>query len=344
MADQITVLVAGVYSSGAINVIRSLRAAGCYRVLAVDSHEAPTGVFAAERGFRLPEPAADGCFGEALAALCAREQVRIVLPGNSAYGQHLMRCQEALQQAGTMVLAGTLEFARLCANKWLTHLFIEQHNFPSLRTYLPLARDRAEAEIGYPMLVKPCEDPGNCPAIKVRTPKELDTCLEQNSTAGWGSVLQEYIGHEEGEFTATVLLSRAGGRVLATTIGRWLKTGSARAFALEDHPAVRKVVEAQAAASRSRGPLTFQGRVRDGRFYTFAINPRFANPTMAYTLAGFNEVDAAVRHFLTGDAPVVPVLPPQVAVMFPEYRMIPADRYQTWCATNAVDGEPAPGR
>ena len=102
---------------------------------------------------------------------------------------------------------------------------------------------------------------------------------------------------------------------------------------------MRKVVEAQAQAAKTRGPLTFQGRLRDGKFYTFAINPRFANPTMAFALAGFNEVDAAVQHFLTGEPPAPPVLTPQVAVMFPEFRLIDPARYATWAASGSVSGE-----
>lgn len=338
MGELTTVLVTGASSSGAVHIIRALRLAGRYRVLAIDSEAAPTGVFAAEQGFRVPPPGADGKFAEAVTAFCAREQVRVVIPGNSEQALHLLRCQEQLQQVKTMLLAGSFEFARVSANKWLTHLFLEQHSFPCLRTFLPLDRARAEQEIGYPLMVKPCEGTGDYPAVKVKTPKELDTYLEQHAVAGWGSVLQEHIADSEGEYTASVILARAGGRVLATCVGRWLKTGTARAFEIGDFPLVRKVVEAQAQAARTRGPLTFQGRIRDGKFCTFSISPRFANPTMAFALAGFNEVDAAVQNFLTGAVPPPPALTPRIAVMLPQYHLIDPAHYVAWVEKGAVSG------
>ncbi len=339
MSETVVILVTGAGSSGAINVIQALRALPRYRVVAADSSAAPTGVFAAHRGVRLPAPgAADGAYGAAVAEAVRREGIRLVIPGNAADAQILLRFQDAIRDAGAMLLAGSPDFARVCANKWLVHTFLEQHSFPSLRTYLPHDRERAEAEIGYPMVIKPREDPGNHPAVRVATPKELDTYLEQHSAAGWGSVLQEYAGEDEGEYTASVLLARAGNRVLSTCIGRWHQTGSARCIEIDAFPAVRKQVEAQAQAARTRGPLTFQGRILDGRFHTFAINPRFANTTAAYALAGCNEVDIAVRNFLDGETPEVPAPAHTFAVSHPVYRLVDPVRYGQWSA-GAVDGD-----
>jgi carbamoyl-phosphate synthase large subunit len=57
--------------------------------------------------------------------------------------------------------------------------------------------------------------------------------------------------------------------------------------------------EAMAKALDSRGPINIQGRVKNGRFIPFEINPRFSASTHLRTLAGFDELNVYLQHLIT---------------------------------------------
>ncbi|MDI6797077.1 MAG: ATP-grasp domain-containing protein, partial [Desulfatibacillaceae bacterium] len=68
-----------------------------------------------------------------------------------------------------------------------------------------------------------------------------------------------------------------------------------------DFPEVRKVAENIAQSAGSTGPLNIQGRLHNGVFYPFEINPRFSATTYLRALAGFNEIDFFIRFLETGE-------------------------------------------
>jgi carbamoyl-phosphate synthase large subunit len=76
-----------------------------------------------------------------------------------------------------------------------------------------------------------------------------------------------------------------------------ISTGNSQGL-IDEFPHVRKTAEAIATAIGSKGPLNIQGRVRDGVFLPFEINPRFSASTYLRAMAGFNEVDIFIGSML----------------------------------------------
>ena len=79
---------------------------------------------------------------------------------------------------------------------------------------------------------------------------------------------------------------------------------------IDEYPQVRETAEAIAIAAGSVGPLNIQGRMQNGKFMPFEINPRFSASTYLRCLAGFNEVDIYLRNLLQGQTPSVPTVRP----------------------------------
>jgi carbamoyl-phosphate synthase large subunit len=46
----------------------------------------------------------------------------------------------------------------------------------------------------------------------------------------------------------------------------------------------------------STGPLNFQGRMHNGKFYIFEINPRFSGTSFMRAMSGFNEADLWIKN------------------------------------------------
>ena len=72
---------------------------------------------------------------------------------------------------------------------------------------------------------------------------------------------------------------------------------------IDDFPDVRFTAERIALGVGSRGPMNIQGRVRDGVFVPFEINPRFSASVYLRALAGFNEVAIYLDFLLHGLEP-----------------------------------------
>src|SRR5258708_24294302 len=76
------------------------------------------------------------------------------------------------------------------------------------------------------------------------------------------------------------------------------------------YPAVGSTAERIASAAGSLGPLNVQGRLRNGEFIPFEVNPRFSASSYLRAMAGFNEVDMYLDHLLNGTQPVPGVIRP----------------------------------
>ena len=134
--------------------------------------------------------------------------------------------------------------------------------------------------------------------------------------SGSVSIAQEYISDDEREFTVGVCYPgrtvRSLDRLpcegswtakLSVAIGRGrgavISSGYTQGY-IGDFPGIRAQAESIALAVGSRGPINIQGRVRDGVFLPFEINPRFSALTYLRAIAGFNEVDLFLRYLESG--------------------------------------------
>lgn len=336
-----TALVTGTGGFGAINIIKSLRAAGNYRIVATDIFPVAAGLFRADRGYLVPKEGTDGKYQEKMLEICVREKVQILIPGNDIEPLHLVTIREELKQNGTVLLTGTKEFLETANDKWRTMQFLHTNGCPCLKTYLPEDRDRAVAEFGFPLVVKPRRGWGQRGFAVVNDPGQLDHQLARLRQLEWPGIIQEYIAESAGEFTTSVMVATDGEILGSIAMKRRLEKGSTREMEIADFPEVRKQIEALATTlfntTGAIGPMNFQGRVRDGKFYVFEINARFSTTNVVRTAAGFNEVDILVRNFLTGEKQKISNYRPGVAVMFQDYVFVDREKFERWIASGETD-------
>lgn len=340
--EQVTALVTGTGGFGAINIIKSLRAAGRYRIVATDIFPVAAGLFRADRGYLVPkEEEGRSDYQEKMLEICRREKVDILIPGNDIEPLHLVKIREELKANGTVLLTGTKEFLATANDKWRTMRFLEENGFPCLKTYLPGERDRAVAEVGFPLVVKPRRGWGQRGFAVVADAARLDAHLAELRGRQWDGAIQEFIGEAAGEFTTSVMVATDGEILGSIAMKRRLEKGSTREMEIDDFPEIRDQIERLAKTlfrvTGAVGPMNFQGRVRDGQFHVFEINARFSTTNVVRTAAGFNEVDILVRNFLTGEKQKISNYRPGVAVMFQDYVFVDREKYERWIATGETD-------
>jgi carbamoyl-phosphate synthase large subunit len=95
---------------------------------------------------------------------------------------------------------------------------------------------------------------------------------------------------------------------------RDLRDGNTYRAYPDAYPELNAAVQAMARALEPHGPVNFQFRLGLHGPTVFEINGRFSGTTPLRALAGFNEVEMALRHVLQGESLIQPEIQP-VAIL-----------------------------
>jgi carbamoyl-phosphate synthase large subunit len=130
-------------------------------------------------------------------------------------------------------------------------------------------------------------------------------------------VAEERLGTPDEEYTAGCFCDDAGAVCGVIVFRRELLEGTTWRAEAGLYPEVRAEAERIAAALKPRGPCNIQMRMSQGRPVCFEINVRFSGTTPIRARMGFNEVDAALRHFVLGEpVPRFPLVAEGVALRY----------------------------
>ncbi|WP_300156641.1 ATP-grasp domain-containing protein [Solidesulfovibrio sp.] len=250
-------------------------------------------------------------------AACLETDCRCIIPGGEKPMLLLAAGNDVLRANGITLLSNHPDVVSLCSDKGACFDFLGSRGIRIPRT-APAADAETVGAVGFPCIVKPATGSGGS-AMVFFASKAEDALLYAKYIENSGSVplVQEYLPETEGEFTVGVLSLPSGECVGSIGLRRSLSaklsvqsrfrdgvisSGYTQGY-IADFPAIRATAEAIAKAIGSRGPLNIQGRVQDGEFVPFEINPRFSASTYLRALAGFNEVDMLLRHVIHGERP-----------------------------------------
>jgi carbamoyl-phosphate synthase large subunit len=224
---------------------------------------------------------------------------------------------DRLVEEGITLVANSPEVISTFSDKGRTFDVLATHGFHVPRTVK--VQEAADiASVGLPCIVKPAIGSGGSAMVFFAVDlEEAMTYADYIHRAGDTPLAQEYVDPAEGEFTVGVL-SLPDGRVAGSialkrsldaklsvlTRGRGglVSSGYSQGH-IGDYQAVRDCAESIAKAIGSRGALNIQGRVREGKFLPFEINPRLSASTYLRALAGFNEVDILLQYMAHGQIP-----------------------------------------
>jgi carbamoyl-phosphate synthase large subunit len=125
----------------------------------------------------------------ALAALVAEYDVKLVVPVTDIDQSIVARGRSLLEPA--LLLAPSVEVCATMGDKYLAHVFFEEHGIPSPRTWLP---DDVPDDVRFPVLVKLREGFGSRHIYRAADPAELDFFLAHTPVE---SMVQELCVGEE---------------------------------------------------------------------------------------------------------------------------------------------------
>jgi len=246
--------------------------------------------------------AADPTFPDWLVRTCRDEQVHAILSGVEPVLKVLSR--EALRirtETGAIPIASSPECLAIGGDKLVTCQWLERHGlaFPRYADAADTVAVNALVEAsGYPLIAKPRHGKGAEGVVEVRQEADL-----QLAVARPGYVIQQYLGVAGQEYTAACF-SDCDAKVRGSIVlRRELLEGTTWRAEAGDFPVVRQEAVRIAEALRPMGPSNIQMRLDRGRAVCFEINVRFSGTTPMRARLGFNDVEAALRHYVLGEPP-----------------------------------------
>ncbi len=273
-----------------------------HRVIAACINATSIGLYQADVAYVSPL-ASSPDFLPWMLELCERERVDAILSGAEPVLEALSRDAPAIaERTGAVCVVSPPDVLEVGQDKLLTCRWLADRDLPYPR--FADAEDADEVsrlvdEIGYPLLAKPRRGKGAQGVARVSSQAELDYF-----TGRPDYVLQEYLADPSAEFTAGAFCDSHGDVRGTLVMRRDLQEGTTIAAEVVRSPEIRAEVERIVRQLRPMGPCNVQLRVVGGRPVPFELNVRFSGTTPVRARLGFNEVDAALRHFVLGEEDV----------------------------------------
>lgn len=317
MDGNLSVLVTGVggRSVGHQILHAILLSGGKYRIVATDAEPYSFGLYQTESRYIVPKATAPD-YGDAIARLIEREQIKIVLPGTEAEVLALARNAEMLKKLGCILVASDLPVIERCADKDTLYRWLAANGFGVPRSVPGDDWRDLVATVGFPVVAKPSQGSGGSRNVAIlASPEEIERYFADTGQNPKTVVIQEYVGTTETEFTVGVLISNTGAVIDSIVIQRnligltqgvtrtidgqkyGLSTGYSQGYVVRDEK-LQKFCEDLAIRIGARGPLNIQCRRAGDEIKVLEVHPRFSGTTSIRAEVGFNEPDILIQNFL----------------------------------------------
>lgn len=240
-----------------------------------------------------------------LANICQREKISVIFPGSEPEIKILAPVARDFQrETGTFVIVSSPSVIQRFMDKWLTYRFMKTHDFPVPETILPKDKNINGflSRHDFPLLIKPRQGSSSSGVEIINNQKQLHYFTENHP----GILLQEYIRHDNQEYTVGVFLDKSGHSNGTMILRRQLSSGiTFRAEVVRDEEIstlCRKVGE----KSGVMGPCNIQLIMSGQGLKLLEINPRFSSSVAIRAHFGYNEPAMCIEHFIFNKKPTIP--------------------------------------
>lgn len=227
----------------------------------------------------------------------------VIAPGAEATHKIISEYRDIYSTARIELMVNSKRVIDLCSDKVACNDFLSSEGFKTAKTVIVEDKAQLENFDFYPCVIKPARNSGGSNMVFLaENAAEAGFFVDYLKLRGFDACVQEYIDSEK-EFTVGVLSSRNGKVISSIALMRNLTAKLSRAMSygnrvissgwsqgrIDYFPEVCSQAEKMAASVGSSWALNIQGRLRDGVFIPFEINPRHSGTSYMRALAGVNE-------------------------------------------------------
>jgi len=205
---------------------------------------------------------------EELEEITRRENIDLIVPLVDRDIPVLVGSRSALESAGARVLVPTEHASRTVRDKLLTQRFFLENGVPTPRSWLPA--EVHDTDLEYPLFIKPRCGSAAEQTFKVRNPKELSFFLDYVDDP----IVQEFLPGPE--ITNDVFCDFDGNvRSVVSRRRVEVRTGEVAKGQTIYDPELIDYCATVAKGLETRGPITVQCILKEGRPYFTEVNARF---------------------------------------------------------------------
>jgi len=227
----------------------------------------------------------------------------VIAPGAEATHKIISDYRDIYSAASIDLMVNSKQVIDLCSDKVACNDFLSSKGFKTAKTVIVDDKAQLENFDCYPCVIKPARNSGGSNMVFLaENAAEAGFFVDYLKVRGFDACVQEYIDSEK-EFTVGVLSSRNGEVISSIALMRNLAAKLSMAMSYGDRvissgwsqgridyfPEVCSQAEKMAASIGSSWALNIQGRLRNGVFIPFEINPRHSGTSYMRALAGVNE-------------------------------------------------------
>ena len=309
MSDaRINVLVLAVGGNVSEGILKALDLSSLpCRVIGADIAPLKLGLYTVHRAYIGPW-AHEAGFLDWLMDTCRKESVQAILAGAEPILPILSLHSDTIRkETGAIPIVSRPEIHEISDDKLLTCEWLRRNGFrcPAYADSEDVkAVEELAARYRFPLLAKPRHGGGSRGLIRISDEPDLHFIAGKK-----GFLVQRYIGDNASEYTAGCFSDRDGVVRGTIVMRRELHEGTTVLAEAGLFPPLREEAARIAAALKPMGPCNIQMRMHDDEPVCFEINNRFSGTTPVRARWGFNEVEAALRHYVLGeparDLPVI---------------------------------------
>lgn len=338
--EPLNVLVLGVGGNVGQGILKALaRASLNCRVVGACTNAGAPGLYTTDDAYISPA-AKDDNFYPWLLDVCRRQRIHVVLSGVEPVLAKLATLRNSLRaECGAICLNSAPVATAVGADKLLTCIWLRDHgfNYPQFAAADdPIALAELVASVGFPLLAKPRCGKGGAGVMLVP-----DAATLERISSLPNYVVQEHLGDDDCEFTASTISDSADRVRGVIVLKRTLLHGTTVSATAGDFPAIRSYARNLTAALQPRGPCNIQLRLHRGQPVCFELNVRFSGTTPIRARFGFNDVEAALRHYVLNEPMTdLPVITSGCALRYWNEVYVPSDTIAEMAAKCGRSGGP----
>lgn len=182
--------------------------------------------------------------------------------------------KEEFEKDGIRIIVSEKEVVDICYDKYLTYKFLQEHDVPSIPTYMVFDQVKEALERGtiqFPLIVKPKNGSASLDIHKVNSIRELRVILDESQEY----IVQPFIqGEEYGVDCYIDLITKKTINIFMKRKIKMRAGETDKSMSIKD-PELKLVIEKLLKVLKPVGPIDIDCFKTGGRYIISEINPRF---------------------------------------------------------------------
>ncbi|MCR5251977.1 MAG: ATP-grasp domain-containing protein [Lachnospiraceae bacterium] len=324
---ELTVLITGVGGGGVgEQVLKCLKMSKLQtRIIGCDMNRTSKGLGVVDKAYIVPASSSDQ-YLDCIRRICKTNGVDIIFPGSEPELKVLSENRDLFEENGICLPFNSRKLISICMDKNKTMEFLRSNSIPVQKTWEIHDESGLDQIDIFPVVLKPSIGGGGSVntfiAQDKRELKMFGTYLLDLYSV---FTVQEYVGNAESEYTVGVMCGKDGRYINSIAVKKSILSGLSNRIKVPNKtgrselgkvlaissgisqgmigrfPEVTVIAKRIAEKLGATAPINIQGRIHNGEFYVFEINPRISGTSPLRAIVGYNEPEMVIRDRVFGE-------------------------------------------